>query len=482
MDNTTNMESLLDIHRIISSTSDIDNIYDLVFLSYIGKYVYELEGVTPDFGKFKCNNLENMSKNKNLMDFIYECGQRGWINDTLEFYKEFGHEKLDESGIYLPVELKPLLTQPLSGLGVRPYYTRKLIISNTYDIRNNQIQFAMIDLIAGLLVRKYFNAVDKNTNEVNSNKYRIDILNELLYNKYNLVYFTHVYRYPEVNNLIYIKDKFYEEEYSRFLYASWGYDNIQRGYFTIYGATKKDKYNKIKSDPRYKIGMPLVLYRKDSNFISSNWSDLVDAEIVIIDGYDKDKVILRKTGINNTRAGVKAYLSKNMQARELYLSKGDFDLDSKTPSEVTSYDLDDISVEGIMTLSSTELEKAFFKENKILPRQEESYVLKSLDENLYENLYIGRPDLPDIQDDDYRSVQLEMTYIDAIYWLLKDWDEPFDEENYKDVYDYGFEYYKAPLFDMSTPQLALAMIKSDRKLNNEEGKIIKKLNLAMTNK
>lgn len=467
------------VDNIMSSGSNVDNIYDLLFTIYIGKSIKEEMGREPEYtGLIFSDDLDNLYNNVNLINILDEAYEKGWLNSTHSFYRHrLSLDKIKDSEMDLNNSKLIAFMGDMSDFTLQSVYSNEFIRENTpQQVRNSQFQFIYMALIAKLLVLRYmeFNRYKENSG-VFDNPIVLKLKPELMDNKTNLVYLTHVINYPEVKSLISIQDMFYINEYSTLLYYAWGYDNQTKGLFKSKGFTIEEKFEKINSDSKYSVNMPVLLYKKFENFNSTKDSRLESVELCLMRGHDDIHLNLEKTRITNTKIGVLTEINQNRYTKEinsLRLTTRELDYNP----EYESFNINSIGIDGFMMASIRKngKSKKVIKEDFLDPSFEEDLFIKDLDLNSKVKLLINPENIIDVSNEDEiveNQIEVVMNQADATFWLLKDWGVSFDEDLFKEIYKEDFEYWE-PMYEMSLLKLYKALKESDMETNRLSAEIL----------
>ena len=462
------------IENIMQSNPTIDNIYDLVFLVYVGRYIKQELQQDPDYSSINVDpsmTCPDMMKNKNLIEFLKDSEVQGGLNTTLSFYRSI--VELDINTDNLEENFANLVpyTGSIDMLGVKSDYKDMDFISELSKYaKNSQFQFIYISLVARLLVLRYIsnNLQKSGYSEVFDSIISLQVRAELLYFKTSLVYLTHIINYPEVKSLIAIQDMEYINMYSTFLYYAWGYDQQTKGLMKSKGFTVEDKIKAIESNPKYENNLPVLLYTKKENYNATKDSYIETADLVIIRNYDEQYLFIEKTRITDTKVGRIAETNQNRIIKEINSIRINMD-DLEYNPEYETFNLSNIGIGGTMMagMRKNGKSKKAIKEDYIDSTFEEEEFIKELDATSNVRIFINPSNILNELDEDEvvnNRIEVVMTQVDAVYWLLKDWGVQFDEERYKELYKDSFEY-EVPLYNMELPVLYKALQASDMEIN-----------------
>ncbi len=472
---------MLRIENILPTTHSIDNIYDLMFMVYVGKSITEEISEEPDFSGVKLDeSLVALFYNKELIEALDLAYEAGWINKTLSFYqqrldREINTRKLKEnSNAIIPY------FGDLSPLGVINNYTVKDFINTSLNsISNPQYQFMYVGLIARLLVRRYMsNTGLTGTDTVFDKPITLQVRAELLYNKEGLVYFTHIINYPEVKSLIVIQDMFFIDKYTTLLYYSWGYDQLTRGLFKSKGFSVEQKHKYMIHNEFLGKDMPILYYRKADNFNSTKDSRLEMVSLGIIRNVDEKQLFIEHTHITNTRIGMVAEANQNIYTKQLNSFNLSLNSTNYNP-DFEVFDIDVLGIEGYMMagIRKNGKSKKVIKEDYLDSLFEEDIFIKQLDINNNVRMLINPSNIINIENIDEvveNRIEVVMRQTDAVYWLLKDYGVSFNEDKFLELYGDDLEYGE-PLYDMEIPKLYQALKQSDINLNHISADVLSEL-------
>ena len=260
----------------------------------------------------------------------------------------------------------------------------------------------------------------------------------------------------------------YINMYSTFLYYAWGYDQQTKGLMKSKGFTVEDKIKAIESNPKYENNLPVLLYTKKENYNATKDSYIETADLAIIRNYDEQYLFIEKTRITDTKVGRIAETNQNRIIKEINSIRINMD-DLEYNPEYETFNLSNIGIGGTMMagMRKNGKSKKAIKEDYIDSTFEEEEFIKELDANSNVRIFINPSNILNELDEDEvvnNRIEVVMTQVDAVYWLLKDWGVQFDEERYKELYKDSFEY-EVPLYDMELPVLYKALQASDMEIN-----------------
>lgn len=200
-------------------------------------------------------------------------------------------------------------------------------------------------------------------------------------------------------------------------YNSWYFLGMEKGLLLEDGFSITEKREKLK-DVEYQVGNVVFLYERESTTMSRTPYKLKSSLIAVIREVTDTEVVLEKVPTNQTRL-------ERIKKHEEY-SQGVQELFRHDDFEVTtfreSFSLTSLGIDYLMSDSLKEFEELFITS---IPRR--SKLEMWVEQEGFE-------------------VQQVMSLVDAVFWVLKDWDILFDEDLYIQTY---FADNQIPLFYQS---------------------------------
>lgn len=175
-----------------------------------------------------------------------------------------------------------------------------------------------------------------------------------------------------------------------------------------------DEKQELVKSLHLKKGTVVALYERCRMSPYRSWGDIVNSKIAIYEGMDGNSILLRTLNISKTKEELENEMLDLTEEDRLLVSDMLFE---KKTAPIRKYPLHTVGIEHCFCASS-ELSTDF-----------EPYLLFKLNTENKVDLYIRKDGVLGT----YRMSEAE-----AVYWILKEYEEEFDEKLYKEMYADGF--------------------------------------------
>lgn len=441
------------VNDIIDNKS-ANNIMDLLYLIYIGKYIKEVLNDEPDFTDIDCTDIIGKVNDPVYTPFISYACYIGWINESLAFYNTINLDDFESAKAKSEIYCK----SPDSNNLLDYYKIDDYAIE--HSIKVSQYQFFYVNLISWLVVNRYYYL----QRGLIWTKPFVKLDPVLFSYRFNGVFTTHIMRYAEVNKTINTNIKEIVGTHQHMYdFDCWVFDNTSKGNLRNVGYTITQKYQHIMDSKYYQIGLPVFYYEKSNNLTAGNVSGLKQVHIAIIRDIKPQGITLEITNIRSTHADVDKILNENDYLSD-YLN---YDPNiGALYSRVETLDYTGIGVDHLMlaaprkwSLSSTEKDQIFIEDIF-----EEKYFIRGVGDDLLTNLHIQLPGYPENYTPGHKFYEIELSYADVVYWLLKEWKVDFNTQAFKDVYK-NYLMFDKPVADLNNVDMIKALYSTSSSLN-----------------
>lgn len=435
---------------------------DLIYTIYIGRYTKELLGVEPDFSKLDCTEINGRLGTSQFKDFyIYAC-QQGWINHTLQFTQDLN---IDEE--ITQKMLRQVYLPSAQTYGILRTYTLQ-DLDHDSKVRVSQLQTFYTNIIAYLVVSR-FSGLQRGVDKELWIRPLINLDYRLFTIRFNFSTVLHIKDYQEVKDTVELPiERFIGDNEHYYTYDNWVFDNLEKDNFRTKGYTYPEKHQHLLDSKYYQVGLPIFKYEKAVNLTAGNIAGLKQVHLCVIKEVGPRSITLNTTSITGTNEDLDYIKEQNNHLDEIFsLDNGLGAVNQRVENLDYSFIGIDTCMMGTMRLwGKTDKER---KENFLDEMFEEKYFIRGVGDQLQTDLFITRPEFPQVYTPGHKYFKVTMTYADAVFWLLDDHKVLFDRELFKQVYK-GYLAYDKPLAEMTTEELIQTLLNSEVEQNIQTGK------------
>ncbi|PHE64256.1 hypothetical protein COF68_05280 [Bacillus toyonensis] len=372
----------------------LDNTIEFYYICLLGKYL-KSKGKTLSLKDIDIDSFKDTIQHSKFYTFFIYAMENGFVVDTelnLPVFDTDEH-KLDRN-LFLG-----------SFVESQPYFNKvegnKLYINLSDTNTNNKLftsnvhESAVIDMTAYLHIEclmtgKLFELYPTIYNVVRS---KPDGITSLYYLS-NSTLAGHILKFP-----------CYTHELNTLSFNCWYFLGKEQGLLSDEGYTIPQKRERLRTQ-KYEVGNVVFLYERDTTDVSSTEDKIRGCNIAIIRGISDDSITLEKVTVNKTRIQKdREFERQPIDMQELWYNT---ELEVRRPSE--KFNLTTIGIDYVMSNNPY-----FYEEHFITPVYGANEIELHVEQNGIEFTYL-------------------MEYVDAIFWILKDWDIPFNEELYINSY------------------------------------------------
>lgn len=434
---------------------------DLVYTIYIGRYTKEVLNLEPDFSKLDCSEIDGRLNASTYYAFYVHACLEGWINSTLTFTHD-----LDLELKFGPRTLQYVHLPSMKEYGVLPEYTKQDLDVKGHVTRS-QLQTYYTSIIAYLVVERY----RQSTTGVRASEWRrpmINLVSELFSQRYNFSTVLHIANYKEVQDTVILPIARYTgKNLHYYTYDNWVFDNLEKGNYRTKGYTYDEKLQHLNETKYYQPGLPVFKYEKAVNLTAGKISGLKNVHICVIQEIKPREIVMNKTSIVGTKEDLALEKEQNQHLEEIFVIDNNLGAVNQR-IETLDYSLLGVDVVMMGTMRQWLQKAKDIEENFLDEMFEEKYFIRGVGDQLTTELHITRPELPAVFTKEHKYFKIQLTYADAVYWLLDDHGIDFDRELFKEVYK-DYLQFDIPLAEMSTPELIKTLLKSQVTANMNAG-------------
>ncbi|MGX5378402.1 hypothetical protein ACWCKO_00285 [Bacillus thuringiensis serovar darmstadiensis] len=375
----------------------LENSVEFFYVCLVGKYLkhkgHNLSLENVDVSAFK----DTIQHSRYYTYFLYAV-ENGYVNDVaidLPPFEEDEHELYGDLYLNSLAEVQPYFYKIEGEQNEKLYINLSDTNVNNQLFLSSQHESVVIEMTAFLHVEGY----------LNGKRYELypSIYNVTRDKPQGIVALYYLMMSPLTRQII----KFPLE--TRYLnsvsYNCWYFLGKEQGLLSTEGYTIPQKQACLQND-KYKVGNVVYFYERNTTDKSSKERKVMHCCIAIVRGNTPTSIRLEKVVVNQTRVQKDREFEK--QPKDMQELWQHTDLEVRRPSE--EFNLTSIGVEYVMSNDPLYYEKYF-----ITPVYDSNEIELYVEQSGIEFTYL-------------------MSQIDAVYWVLKDWDIPFDEELYVNTY------------------------------------------------
>lgn len=469
----------------VTKNTEIDNIMDLVYVVYLGRYLKDFLEEEVDFSDLDSSPIYRMFYDLKYITLIPYALEQGWINDTFDFVRQFEVDKINRKFTKDGLDLEYYYLKDLREFNFELEAEYDIFsISKVGEIKAYTLQNAYLHMIGYFVVLKYvMEKLAKEQKELFTwVKPKINLEYQIFTARFNSVFVMHAIQYKEVAEAVevVIPDTVKEKMHD-YLYDNWIWDNQTKGNLYSKGYTYLEKYEHIKETKYYQPGLPVFFYEKSNPIYAGNITGLKQVQLAIIEEIKPMNIRLNLTSLSITKDDLTAIFLDNTQLEDIFVID---DAIKNLNQRKETFDLSTLGIDHYMmgTMRLWRKSEKEIKEKYLEEVFEEKFFIHGVGEPYTNKMKINTKDLPQAYQKGYQSFDVEFTYADAVLWLLKEWDVAFDEELYKEVYKDYFEFKGKPYAELNTVELYKQLQQSDLEINRQAGVLLEEKYLEVKEK